>query len=328
MDIKSTEPLFTIAIPTFNRAEWLDLCLSQLAKQAAPLGQQVEILVSNNNSTDNTETIINKYVSSGTSITYIRNAENIGSDRNLLQCFKRSSGKYVLVMGDDDVMLDGVLEKIIYILGKGDYGAVFLNSYGFANDYLAERPKANVQGYRVYTNVDRFISRASYLMSFISVNIVNRKLVDEDLLEQLVNTNLVQLGWVFSALFKSKENAFVNEYCIAARMFNSGGYRLCEVFGAKFNKIFDIFIKRGIDKKKFRIINNKLLFKFFPAHIVRSRLSLLNLIPEDFYQSLYPLYKTYLYFWIFTVPAIFLPLPVSKFFYSVAKAVRQYTPFR
>jgi hypothetical protein len=65
-----------------------------------------------------------------------------------------------------------------------------------------------------------------------------------------------------------------------------------------------------------------------PAHIVRCKTNLLNLISEDYYHTLYPLYKTYLYFWIFTVPAIFLPLPVSKFFYSVAKAVRQYTPFR
>ncbi len=328
MDIKSDKPLLTIAIPTFNRAGWLDLCLSQIAKQAPALGRQVEILVSNNNSTDNTDDIVNRYVSSGLAITYIRNAENIGSDRNLLQCFKRSSGKYVLVMGDDDVILDNALGKIVRILEKGDYGVVFLNSYGFTDDFLAEQPKARSRGHKVYAKVDEFISKAGYLLTFISVNIVNRKLVDEGLLEQLVNTNLVQLGWVFSALFKSEKNVFVNEYSVAARMFNSGGYKLCEVFAVRFNNVFDIFIKRGIDKKKFRIINNKMLFKYFPAQIVRSRLNLLNLFPEDFYQSLYPLYKTYPNFWLFTVPAIFLPLWVSKFIYAAAKAVRRYTPFR
>lgn len=328
MDIKSDKPLLTIAIPTFNRAGWLDLCLSQIEKQAPSLGRQVEILVSNNNSADNTDDIVSRYVSSGLAITYIRNAENIGSDRNLLQCFKRSSGKYVLVMGDDDVILDNALGKIVSILEKGDYGVVFLNSYGFTDDFLAERPKARSRGHKVYANVDEFISKAGYLMSFISVNIVNRKLVDEELLEQLVNTNLVQLGWVFSALFKSEKNVFVNEYSVAARMYNSGGYKLCEVFAVRFNKVFDIFIKRGIDKKKFRIINNKMLFKYFPAQIVRSRLNLLNLFPEDFYQSLYPLYKTYPKFWIFTVPAIFLPRSVSNLFYTLAKTVRQYTPFR
>ena len=141
MDIKSDKPLLTIAIPTFNRAGWLDLCLSQIAKQAPSLGRQVEILVSNNNSADNTDDIVNRYVSSGLAITYIRNAENIGPDRNLLQCFKRSSGKYVLVMGDDDVILDNALGKIVSILETGDYGVVFLNSYGFTNDFLASSRK-------------------------------------------------------------------------------------------------------------------------------------------------------------------------------------------
>lgn len=128
-------------------------------------------------------------------------------------------------------------------------------------------------------------------MAFISVNIVNKKFADEIILEQLLNTNLVHLGWIFSALFNSKKNVFVNEYCIAARMYNSGGYKLCDVFAVKFNKVFDFFVERGIDRKKFDIINNKLLAKFLPAHIIRCRTNLLNLYPEDYYRTLYPLIK-------------------------------------
>ena len=64
MDIRSDKPLLTIAIPTFNRSGWLDVCLSQIVMQAT-FGGQVEIFVSNNNSTDNTDDIVNRYVSSG-----------------------------------------------------------------------------------------------------------------------------------------------------------------------------------------------------------------------------------------------------------------------
>ena len=216
-------------------------------------------------------------------------------------------------MGDDDVILDGALGKIVNILEKGDYGVVFLNSYGFTNDFIAERPRSCLHGYTVFTNINEFIRKSSYLMTFISVNIVSKEFADEIILYQLVNTNLVHLGWTFSALLKSKKNVFVNEYCIASRMYNSGGYRLCEVFALKFNQVFDFFVERGIDRKKFDIINNKLLAKFFPAHIIRCRTNLLNLYPEDYYRTLYPLYKTYPNFWLFTVPAIFLPLWVCKF---------------
>ena len=322
------KPLLTIAIPTYNRASWLDLCLSQIVKQADSHGKLVEILVSNNNSPDNTDEVVSKYISSGFAITYIKNTANIGSDRNLLQCFRRSSGKYVLVMGDDDVLLDSVLENIVSILKRGDYGVVFLNSYGFTNDFIAEQPRLHLRGYTVYSSANEFIRKSSYLTAFISVNIVNKKFVDEMILEQLLDTNLVHLGWIFSALFNSEENVIVNEYSIAARMYNSGGYKLCDVFAVKFNRVFDYFVNRGVDKKKFDIINNRLLSKFFPAHIVRCRSNLLNLVAEDYYRTLYPLYKTYPKFWLFTVPAIFLPLPVSKIIYTVAKAVRQYTSFR
>lgn len=328
MDIRSDKPLLTIAIPTFNRSSWLDLCLSQVVMQSKSQGTAVEILVSNNNSTDNSEEVVKKYIASGSAIYYIKNTENIGPDRNLLQAFVKANGRYVLVMGDDDVLLDGALERILNILKRGDYGVVFLNSYGFASDFIAERPRSYLHGYTVFTNVNEFIRKASYLLTFISVNIIRKEFVDEDLLYQLVNSNLVQLGWTFSALLKSEKNVFVNEYSVASRMFNSGGYRLCEVFALKFNQISDIFIARGIDKKQIDIINKRMLFKLFPAQIIRARLHRLKLIPEDYFRTLYPLYKTYANFWLFTIPAIYLPITLSNFFYRVAKAIRHYTPFR
>ncbi len=326
--IKLDKPLLTIAIPTYNRASCLDLCLSRIVKQTRDFGSIVEILVSNNDSTDNTDEVVSKYITSGSLIYYLKNAENIGSDRNLLQCFLKANGKYVLVMGDDDILLDGALEKVMGILREAEYGVVFMNSYGFTNDYIAEMPRVHLRGRTIYSHVDEFIRKSSYLMAFISVNIVNKECVDEAILEQLLNTHLVHLGWIFSALFNSGKNVFVNEYCIAARMYNSGGYKLCDVFAVKFNKVFDFFVSRGVNKKTFDSINHKLLSKFFPAHITRCRGSLLNLFPEDYFRTLYPLYKTYLNFWIFTVPSIFLPVPVGNFFYRAAKTVRHYTPFR
>ncbi len=328
MDTKLDKPLLTIAIPTYNRASCLDLGLSQIFKQLNKDEKSVEILISNNNCIDDTEAIVNKYISFGYAITYIKNDENIGSDRNILQCFNRARGKYVWIMGDDDVLLEGTLEEIISILRKGDYGLIFLNSYGFAADYLAEQPRIRLKGHKVYSNVNKFISKANYLMAFISVNIVNKELVDKDDLAQFVDTNLVHLGWILSALFNAKENVIVNEYSVAARMYNSGGYKLCEVFAIRANKIFDIFIARGIDKKKFDIINNKLLFKFFPAHIIRCKTNLLKLDDEDYFHTLYPLYKSYINFWIFTVPAIYLPKKIGKLLFSLAETVRHYTPLR
>ncbi len=315
--------LLTIAIPTYNRAGYLDICLSHVCGQLGKDNARVELLVSDNHSDDNTEDAVSRYLSGGYPINYIRNSSNIGPDNNFIQCFKKARGKYVLIMGDDDILLDGALENILGVLEKGDYGVVFLNSYGFIDDFIAEKPMARFEGHTVYSDVTKFVSKAGYLMTFISVNVVNKSLVSGGLeFEKFSKTNLVHMGWIFSALFNSEKNVFIKKFSVAAKIYSSGGFKLCEVFALNFNRVFDIFIARGADRRNFEIINKKLLFKFFPANILRSRMKLRNFGPENYYSVLFPLYKRYVNFWIFTVPAIVLPVRVGYFLFSSAKAVR------
>ena len=322
------KPLLTIAIPTYNRASYLELCLSRIFNQLSKKEPLVEVLISNNNSSDNTEEIVNRYVSQGLTVSYIRNATNIGADRNLLQCFTRAGGKYVLIMGDDDVLLEGSIKTILDILKNDEYGIVHFNSYGFVDDYISERPKGSPSGYAVYDDPAKFAAKVSYFLTFISSNIINKSLVSVDAdLNEFIGTNLVQLGWTFPALISSKKNVFIKEYLLAAKLYNSGGYKLSDVFAVNINKIFDVFIKKGADPRIFGIINNKLLSLHFPAQIIRARKNLLDLGKEDYYEALYPLYHNNPFFWLFTVPAILLPLGVVSPVFSLAKIMRRYTAF-
>ena len=59
--------------------------------------------------------MVKQYVKTGDVLCY-RNAENLGPDRNILNCLKASSGKYVHLMSDDDILLDGGIEKIIQLI--------------------------------------------------------------------------------------------------------------------------------------------------------------------------------------------------------------------
>lgn len=62
MSQAAQSPLLSIAIPTYNRASVLTLCLDTILAQADPFGEEIEILVSNNASTDQTAAIIQDYV--------------------------------------------------------------------------------------------------------------------------------------------------------------------------------------------------------------------------------------------------------------------------
>ena len=80
------KPLLTVAIPTWNRASYLALNLSQLRKEAALHGLAgVELLVSDNASSDATAEVVERARREGLAITSIRNPENIGSDANIAQ---------------------------------------------------------------------------------------------------------------------------------------------------------------------------------------------------------------------------------------------------
>lgn len=100
--------ILTIGIPTYNGAphirETLDSILSQ---DPNILDSKVEILISDNASTDETELIVREYSSKHPNlIRYSKNEINIGFDRNLDMLFKKANGAYVWLMGDDDALLN------------------------------------------------------------------------------------------------------------------------------------------------------------------------------------------------------------------------------
>jgi glycosyltransferase involved in cell wall biosynthesis len=319
--------LLTIAVPTYNRASYLDLCLAQICSRLKAHETEVELLVSNNCSTDATDQVVRRYLALGYPITYLINEDNIGPDRNFEQCYRKAKGKYALILGDDDVLLEGALDKLLAILSDGDYGIVFLNSYGFTNDFIREKPVKQPSGHSVYTDTLAFSTKVAHYFTFTSANIFNRTLVDEPSdWGPFFHSNLVQLAWTFSALFNGKKHVYISEYLLAARLYDWGGYALTQVFGHNFNKICKIFRKRGVDDKYFRVINRKLLVMHFPALIALERKKIIRLKPENYFRSLYPLYHGYLYFWLFTVPAIVLPAGLVYRAFRIAQRLLRQRP--
>jgi abequosyltransferase len=315
--------LLTIAIPTYNRSGYLDECLNHICSQLKGYEDRVELVVSDNCSTDSTGEVVKRYIDKGYPVIYRRNPENIGSDNNFIKCFKEAMGKYVLLMGDDDILLEGSLSRILNVLERDDYGVVFLRTYGFKEDYVKERPKVFYKGFDEYSERKVFIKKTSYFLTFISSNIVNKSILDVKGLDKYYVANLVQLSWTLSAIFAAAKNAIINEYAIAAKIFNWGGYNLCNVFASNLNKVFNAFEQNGISSIYFKIINDDLLKKFFPSNISRTKIGKISLGNENHFSLLYPLYKKNIYFWICTVPLIFLPSALVKLIYHFAESFRK-----
>ncbi len=132
--------LLSIAIPTYNRNRFLQELLDSLLPQISP-EMPIELIISDNCSTDETEAAVRDLMKKGHSINYLRNGVNIGPDANFLRCFEAASGSYVWILGDDDILLEGIISKLLYLLSSNNYFIVDLWPYWFQHDFRIERRK-------------------------------------------------------------------------------------------------------------------------------------------------------------------------------------------
>ena len=114
----STGKLFCISIPTWNRSAYLKGLLVQLISQidAGKLQDRVQILVSNNNSEDDTEAIVKVLQQSCPYLDYHKNEINIGAKSNVLKSMEIADSKYVMVLGDDDRVNENAIKNICDLL--------------------------------------------------------------------------------------------------------------------------------------------------------------------------------------------------------------------
>ena len=122
-------PLVSICIPTFNRADliWrtLESCINQTYKN-------IEIIVSDNASTDNTKTVVLDYAHRDRRVKYFRNETNIGSGNNYLKSVEHASGYFAQTLGSDDWLSRNYVEECVqnFLINPGA-AAILTNTITF-----------------------------------------------------------------------------------------------------------------------------------------------------------------------------------------------------
>ena len=91
--------LVSIGLPVFNGEKKLSYALDLLIAQDYP---QIEIIISDNGSTDRTQDICQKYLIKDPRIKYFRVEKNLGTIWNFNRVFTLSSGNYFMWAADDD----------------------------------------------------------------------------------------------------------------------------------------------------------------------------------------------------------------------------------
>lgn len=93
-------PLLSIGLPVYNGCRHLREALDSLLAQ--DIGD-LELVISDNASTDDTSAICSEYADNDSRVRYVRNETNIGAAANFNQVFELCSGTYFMWGSDDDV---------------------------------------------------------------------------------------------------------------------------------------------------------------------------------------------------------------------------------
>jgi glycosyltransferase involved in cell wall biosynthesis len=108
-------PLLSICVPTFNRAQALRNLLRNLALVKRRFGDRVEVCISNNASTDDTAAAIAEFEA----VLHPRvqhQASNIGGTLNIIAVAQLGSGRFSMLVGDDDELLPDNLAGLLDLL--------------------------------------------------------------------------------------------------------------------------------------------------------------------------------------------------------------------
>jgi abequosyltransferase len=303
---ETVKPLLTLAIPTYNRAWCLRELLSVLVDQLID-EPRVELIISDNASSDDTETVVREFSARGLRVRYIRNVENVGPDANFLQCFEQARGKYTWIFSDDDLIIPGGIAKILSYCQAAEYDLIWVSNYPFDNVHTPRGVNARHDALDISDPI-AYAKRIHVFFTFITGNIINKETVlagGTKPFSALVGTGLAQLAWTYTALNRFARGLYIREKLVAMRNNNTGGYKLFDVFGPTLATITREWLK---SPNLGRIVMNGTVQRFWPMMLLEYKRKASAFSDKTKPQEvLNPLFKNNFRYWLFAYPVATLP---------------------
>lgn len=296
----------TIGIPTYNGAETISSTLDSILSQ---LEDNVEVVVCDNASTDETKQIVLKYTSQYSCIKYFQNDTNVGGCKNISLVFERASGDFVWLLGDDDRIKDGGIKKVIdVVLRNPELAFIFVNLSIWNRDFSIchNRRFLPLENDLIYIDANEYFNLVRQNAAFTPTQVINRKLwleIDSHLFD---NTGWKTLYYLFLLLPGRSAYVIGEPYALFAdgslRHHKDGAfyYQMLDLI-----KLFQYLPTCGYndnlcEKMIKSILRNLPLTIFFSKEYgLKVNKKLLN-------NSISTLGR-YFYFWFFCIPILMMP---------------------
>ena len=191
----------SICIATLNRGAFIGATLDSIIHQA---NEEVEIVIVDGASTDNTEEIVRHYQKKFTKLRYVRLSVKGGVDQDYCRAVELAQGEYCWLFTDDDILKPGAIKDVLAAIQQ-NYGLILVNAEvrDVNLSLILEDQLLHFTNNMTYQTQDfeRFFVDVADYLSFIGCVVIKRSLWNEREKEQYFGTVFVHVGVIFQQRF-------------------------------------------------------------------------------------------------------------------------------
>lgn len=236
----NNQPLLSICIPTYNRVDALKKCVFSIVDSKYYSPDIVEIVISDNASTDGTFEFVKQFVSCHKNIIYNRNDRNIGGDLNFIKVLSIGNGEFLKLHNDYCEYWDEGLSFLINEVKRFKENHMLLFFSIREGDGFSSVMCKDMNSFirTVTTDVSWIGSFGFWKDDFLCLENKDAKL----------DTKFMQTDWILRMIERKKSIVVCKgEITIWQKLKTShGDYNFVELFTTKFPKLFDTYVEKEL----------------------------------------------------------------------------------
>lgn len=298
--------LLTICIPTYNRRVFLESTLQSVVEQAT---EEVEVVISDSGSTDQTDALVHAFQMKYSFIRYESLPYWFSADKNFLRVISLSRGKYCWFLSSDDCIAPGAIEKVLNCLrADPKLSGLSLNRicYDVSMEQIIPSDFPSIlRRNMLFNNSNECIEKLFTYFPFLSGQVVRKSYWDSILIETDVQRNFysyIHVLIILKIVRKYSHWMYLHDPLIKCRLGNDsflgqGYYNRFEMDAVGFSQIIreEAFFRRLESK-----IVSRLLRIVVASHIIRAVLHLKDRsLMKKMICKAFVIYKSYPAFWLY-----------------------------
>lgn len=250
----------SIIVPTYNRAKYLPTCIDSLISQTL---KDIEILIIDDGSKDNTKEIIEKYNDARIKYFYKKNS-GIGDTRNF--GIKKAKGECICFVDSDDYLDITMLEKCYNKLTRDNLDMVVCD-YIEIDEETNDEVKYNINNFN-----DTTLAKTPSLILDVNLGPCNKVFKRHLFSNVLFPTDIKyeDMALVVKIMYQAKKIGKINEYLSYFLVHSNSETTTVD------EKIFDIFvsldmIRDTLKEDMYREVTNQLIINKLQDYNIQQR---------------------------------------------------------